>query len=300
MANDLSLRGKVIFITGSSRGIGKSIALRAAKAGAHIAIVAKTVTPHPKLEGTIHSVAKEIESLGGKALALQCDIRNDEEVAKAIKATVDFFGGIDVVINNASAISLTGTEETSMKKYDLMNGVNSRGTFLVTKLALPYLKKSAQLGRNPHILMLGPPLDLDPKWFSGNVAYTIAKFGMSMCVLGFSEEFREEGIAANSLWPQTGIETAAISNYLAPDHMNTTRKPEIMADAAFVILSQDAREYTGNFTIDEGILRSQGIQNLDHYRVDPRVKEEDLMPDFFVPDNYSFTTPPKMVLKARL
>ncbi len=274
----MSLAGKTLFITGASRGIGLAIALRAAKDGANIAIAAKTVTPHPKLEGTIYTAAAEIEAAGGKALPLPVDIRHDAAVADAIAKTVEEFGGIDIVVNNASAINLSKTPDIEMKRFDLMHQINARGTFLVTKLALPYLEKSA----NPHVLMLSPPLDMKAKWFAPHLAYTMAKFGMSLCVLGFAEEFRARGIAVNALWPRTAIATAAIKNLLGGEKiMRASRTPEILADAAYLIFNKPARTFSGNFLIDDTFLASEGVTDLERYRVDPSVP---LQPDFFVPE----------------
>jgi citronellol/citronellal dehydrogenase len=275
----MSLKGKTLFITGASRGIGLAIALRAAKDGANIAIAAKTADPHPKLPGTIYSAAKEIEAAGGKALPLVVDVREEDNVANAIEQTAAQFGGIDICVNNASAIQLTPTTMTDMKRYDLMHQINTRGTFMVSKYCVPHLKKAA----NPHILNLSPPLDMSERWFSGHVAYTMAKYGMSMCVLGMAGEFRVDGIAVNALWPRTGIATAAIRNALAGDEgMKMCRTPEIMADAAHVILTKRARDFTGNFCIDDTLLWDAGVRDFDKYRVDPT---RDLMPDFFVPES---------------
>ncbi|MEL7273636.1 MAG: NAD(P)-dependent oxidoreductase [Pseudomonadota bacterium] len=273
-----SLKGKTIFMSGGSRGIGLAIALRAAQDGAHVAIAAKTDTPHPKLPGTIHTAAAEIEEAGGKALALVCDIRSEEAVHAAVDATVEKFGGIDICINNASAIQLTPTEATDMKRFDLMHQINTRGTFLVSKTCLPHLKKSD----NAHILNLAPPLDMSPKWFAPHVAYTMAKYGMSMCTLGMAAEFAKKGIAVNSLWPLTAIDTAAVRNLLGGDAMaNMSRKPDIMADAAHAVLVKDAKECTGNFFIDEQVLREEGVTDFDQYAHNPG---QPLAGDFFVPD----------------
>jgi citronellol/citronellal dehydrogenase len=272
----MSLSGKSLFITGASRGIGLAIALRAARDGANVAIVAKTAEPNPKLPGTIFTAAKEIEDAGGKALAIACDIRNDDQVAAAVAKTVETFGGIDILVNNASAINLSGTEALDMKRYDLMHGINTRGTFLCSKLCIPHLKKA----KNPHVLNLSPPLNMETRWFAPHVAYTMAKFGMSMCVLGMAGEYKSAGIAFNALWPRTTIATAAIKNLLGGDQMmKASRKPEIIADAAHVIFNRPARECTGNFFIDDEVLKSAGITDLDKYAVDPSQK---LMPDFFV------------------
>ncbi len=284
----MSLNGKTLFVTGASRGIGLAIALRAARDGANIAIAAKTAEPHKHLPGTIYSAAEEIEKAGGKALPLIVDVRDEASVYEAVEKTVAAFGGIDVCVNNASAIQLTGTLATDMKRYDLMNQVNARGTYLTSKACIPHLKKAA----NPHVLMLSPPLDMSPKWFQGHVAYTMAKFGMSMCVLGMAEEFREDGIAFNALWPRTGIATAAIQFALAGDEgMKACRTPEIMADAAHAIFEKPSREFTGNFLIDDSFLYAEGERDFDKYRVDPTTK---LMPDFFVPE--SSKPPPGVVV----
>ena len=273
----MSLNGKTLFITGASRGIGLAIALRAARDGANIAIAAKTAEPHKHLPGTIYTAAEEIEKAGGKALPLIVDVRDEASVYEAVEKTVAAFGGIDICVNNASAIQLTGTLATEMKRYDLLNQVNARGTYLTSKACIPHLKKAA----NPHVLMLSPPLDMSPKWFQGHVAYTMAKFGMSMCVLGMAEEFREDGIAFNALWPRTGIATAAIQFALAGDEgMKACRTPEIMADAAHAIFEKPSREFTGNFLIDDSFLYAEGERDFDKYRVDPTTR---LMPDFFVP-----------------
>lgn len=275
----MSLAGKTLFITGASRGIGFAIALRAAKDGANIAIAAKTAEPNPKLPGTIYTAAEEIEKAGGKALPLVCDIRFEEQVVDAVEKTVARFGGIDICVNNASAISLTGTLQTDMKRFDLMQQINARGTYLVSRTCIPHLKKAA----NPHVLMLSPPLDMNPKWFRGHTAYTMAKFGMSMCVLGMAAEFADEGIAFNALWPRTGIATAAIRNALAGDEgMKHCRTTDILSDAAYLIFCEPAKSFTGRFLIDDTFLAGNGVTDFDKYRVDPT---KDLMPDFFVPDN---------------
>jgi citronellol/citronellal dehydrogenase len=274
-----SLKGKTLFITGASRGIGLAIAKRAAADGANIAIVAKTQEPHPKLEGTIDTAAAEVEAAGGRALALACDIRFEEEVEKAVAATVAAFGGIDICINNASAVSLSGTEQTPMKRYDLMSSVNARGTFLVSKTCIPHLRKA----ENPHILMLSPPLDLRAKWFAGNLAYSIAKYGMSLCVLGLAEELKGAGIGVNALWPRSTIATAAIRNVLGGERIwRLSRKPEIVADAAHLVFAQPARTFSGNFLIDDSFLCERGgVTDFAHYSVEPG---KPLAPDFFVPD----------------
>jgi citronellol/citronellal dehydrogenase len=271
----MSLRGKTLFITGASRGIGLAIAVRAARDGANVAIAAKTTEPHPKLPGTIYTAAKEIEDAGGKALPLQVDIRHEEQVLEAVKKTAETFGGIDICVNNASAINLTGTEALDMKRYDLMHGINTRGTFVTSKACIPYLKKAA----NPHVLNLSPPLNMEERWFAPHVAYTMAKFGMSMCVLGMAGEFRKDGIAFNALWPRTTIATAAVQNLLGGDAMiKGSRKPDIMADAAYAIFNRPAKETTGNFFIDEDVLTQAGVTDFGHYAVDPTAK---LFPDFF-------------------
>jgi citronellol/citronellal dehydrogenase len=272
----MSLRGKTLFITGASRGIGLAIGLRAARDGANVAIVAKTDQPHPKLPGTIHTAAKDIEAAGGKALAIACDVRQEEQVAAAVAKTVETFGGLDILVNNASAINLTSTEATDMKRYDLMHQINTRGTFLCSKLCIPHLKKS----QNAHVLNLSPPLNMEQRWFAPHVAYTMAKYGMSMCVLGMSGEYKSAGIAFNALWPRTTIATAAINNLLGGDQMmKASRKPEIMGDAAYVIFNRPSRECTGNFFIDDDVLASAGKTDLSEYAVDPTAK---LMPDFFI------------------
>lgn len=278
-----SLKGKALFITGASRGIGLAIALRAARDGANIAIAAKTAEPHKHLPGTIYTAAEEIEKAGGKALPLVVDIRDEAMVKDAVEKTVAKFGGIDICINNASAISLTGTEATELKRWDLMHSINSRGTFLVSKTCIPHLRKSA----NPHVLMLSPPLDMSPKWFGGHVAYTMAKYGMSMCVLGMAEEFKTDGIAFNALWPRTAIATAAVEFALGGDAMiKGSRTVEILSDCAHLIFTKPARDFTGNFLIDDNFLYEHGVRDFEKYRVDPSRK---LFPDFFVPDN---ATPP--------
>jgi len=273
------LKGKTLFITGASRGIGLAIALRAARDGANIVIAAKTDKPHPKLPGTIYTAAEEIVKAGGRALPLIVDIRFEDQIVKAIKRTIDEFGGIDIVINNASAISLTDTFNTSTKVYDLMNQINMRGTFLTSKLCLPYLLKS----KNPHILNISPPLSMLPQWFSKHVAYTMAKYGMSMCVLGMAEEFKGE-VGVNALWPLTSISTAAVKNIVGGEDMiQRSRTPEIMAEAAYYILTSDCKTCTGNFFVDEQILRLHGIKNFDRYLTDKRYKNE-LQYDFFLED----------------
>ncbi len=270
------LKDRTLFVSGGSRGIGLAIAMRAAQDGANIIIAAKTAEPHPKLPGTIYTAAAEIEAAGGKALPLVCDIRSEEQVAEAVAKGADQFGGIDICVNNASAISLTPTLQTPMKRFDLMHQVNTRGTFLVSKTCIPYLMKSG----NPHILNLSAPLNMEEKWFAPHVAYTMAKFGMSMCVLGMAGEFREQGIAVNALWPRTTIATAAVQTLFGGDELaRRSRKPEIMGDAAHVILTRPSREFTGNFCIDDEVLESVGVSDLSVYAVDPSVE---LAPDFFV------------------
>jgi NAD(P)-dependent dehydrogenase (short-subunit alcohol dehydrogenase family)/putative sterol carrier protein len=283
MINTGKLAGKVIYVTGGSRGIGLTMALKAARDGAKIVVAAKTADPHPKLPGTIFTAAKEIEAAGGQALPCVVDVRDEAQVQASIELAVKHFGGIDIVINNASAISLTGTQETDMKKYDLMHQINTRGTYLVSKCALPYLKESASKGRNPHILNNSPPLSMNPRWFRDHVAYTMAKYGMSMCVLGMSEEFKQTGIAVNAIWPKTAIYTAAMEMLGGGGEIAAQcRRPEIMADAAYVILTRDARNFTGNFCVDESVLREEGMKDFSQYLTSPEQKESDLMPDFFL------------------
>eukprot|EP01080_Neovahlkampfia_damariscottae_P007056 gene7056-11219_t len=278
MPTNRNLKGQTIFITGASRGIGLAIAIECAKDGANVCIAAKTADKHPKLEGTIFTAAKQIEEAGGKALPVQCDIRSEEQVKEAIKKCVDTFGGIDICINNASAIHLKGVEDIDMKRFDLMHAVNARGTFLVSKLCLPYLKKS----QNPHILMLSPPLEMEPKWFKNHTAYTMAKYGMSMCVLGMSEEFKPYNIAVNALWPLTSVATAAVQNILGGDYaMKKSRKPSIMSKSAYIILTRDSSTCTGNIFIDELVLEEEGETNWDQYANVPGIK---LMPDLFIND----------------
>ena len=274
-----TLKNKTLFVSGASRGIGLAIAKRAAEDGANIILAAKTAEPHPKLPGTIYTAAEEIVEAGGQALPVICDIRDEENVRNAVNKGVERFGGIDICINNASAIQLTGTLQTDMKRYDLMNQINARGTFLVSKVCLPHLLKS----ENPHILNLSPPLDMSPKWFGPHVAYTMAKFGMSLCVLGMAEEFKEEGVAVNALWPRTAIATAAIKNALGGDEvMNISRSPEIMGDAAYVILTKNSKDFTGNFCIDDNLLADNGVTDFSKYA---EVPFSELAPDFFVPDD---------------
>jgi len=274
----MSLKGKTIFITGASRGIGLAIAERCARDGANIAIAAKTADPHPKLEGTIHTAAAAIEAAGGKALALQCDIRDEASVQAAVAKTAETFGGIDIVVNNASAIFPMPTKDTPIKRWDLMHGVNARGTFLVTQACLPWLEKA----ENPHILALSPPLDMQVKWFAPHVAYTSAKYGMSLCILGWAGEFKGR-IAANAIWPRTAIATAAIANVLAGEEaFKHCRKPDILAETAYRVMLKPAAGFTGNFLIDDSFLVSEGVTDLDQYAVEPG---QALLPDFFVPDH---------------
>jgi citronellol/citronellal dehydrogenase len=285
-----TLTNKTLFITGASRGIGLAIALRAAREGANIAIAAKTETPHPKLPGTIHTAAEEIEQAGGKALPLTVDVRDEEAVERALARTAEIFGSLDIVVNNASAISVSPVAQTEMRRFDLMHQINSRGTFMVSRHALPYLEKA----ENPHILMLSPPLDMQEKWFAGRTAYAIAKFGMSLVVLGLAGELRGR-IAVNALWPRTTIATAAIKNLLGGDAiMRMSRTPEILADAAALIFAKPAKSFSGNFLIDDTFLAAEGVTDFDRYRVDP---SQPLAPDFFVPDDMA---PPQGVsLKAK-
>ena len=275
----MSLAGKRIFITGGSRGIGLAIALRAARDGASVAIAAKTAEVNPKLPGTIYSAAGEIEAAGGVALPIQCDLRDEAQIEAAIAKAAAEFGGIDILINNASAINLTKTEATPAKRFDLMFDVNVRGTFLTSQAAIPHLRESAKAGRNPHILTLSPPLSMKAKWFQHHVAYTMAKYGMSMCVLGMSEEFRKEGIAVNALWPRTAIDTAALQMIPGVDTA-ACRTPEILADAAYIILNRESKGCTGNFFVDDELLASEGITDLEKYSVVPGTK--DFLLDFFL------------------
>jgi len=271
-----SLKGKTLFITGASRGIGKAIGLRAAKDGANVVIAAKTTEPHPKLSGTIFTAADEIEKAGGRALPLVVDVRSEDQIAEAVKHTVHKFGGIDILVNNASAISLTGTLDTPMKRFDLMHQINTRGTYACSQACLPYLLKA----KNPHILNLSPPLNMEAKWFGPHVAYTMAKFGMSLCVLGMAEEFKSQGVAVNALWPRTVIATAAVQNLLGGDEtLKGSRSTDIMADAAHVILTKPSREFTGHFCVDDEVLASIGVTDLSKYALSPDAK---LIPDFFV------------------
>lgn len=284
-----TLKGKTLFITGASRGIGLAIAKRAAQDGANVAIAAKSAEPHKHLPGTIYTAAEEIEAAGGKALPIVCDIRFEDQVEAAVNQTVEKFGGIDICVNNASAISLTGTEATEMKRWDLMHQINARGAFLTSKTCIPHLKKA----ENPHVLMLSPPLDMSAKWFAGHVAYTMAKYGMSLCVLGMAEEFRNDGIAFNALWPRTAIATAAVKFALGGDEMmQASRTVDILSDAAHLIFTKPSRECTGNFFIDDVLLYENGVTDFEKYRVDPSKK---LAPDFFVPDE---STPPPGVAET--
>jgi len=273
---DGSLKNKTVFVTGASRGIGLAIAKRAAADGANIVIAAKTAEPHPKLPGTVYTAAEEIEAAGGRALPRIVDIRYEEQVAEAVQAAAERFGGIDILINNASAIQLTGTLKTEMKRFDLMQQINARGTFLCSKLCLPHLLEA----ENPHVLTLAPPLNIEERWFAPHVAYSLAKFGMSLCTLGMAGEFRERGVAFNALWPRTTIATAAVANLLGGEDLTRrSRRPEILADAAHWILTQPAASLTGNFFIDEDVLARAGVTDLSSYAIDP---EADLAPDFFI------------------
>jgi citronellol/citronellal dehydrogenase len=273
------LSGKTLFISGASRGIGLAIAKRAAADGANIVIAAKTAEPHPKLSGTIYTAADEIREAGGQALPLLVDVRYEDQVEAAMEKAAAEFGGIDILVNNASAINLAGTESVSMKGYDLMHTVNTRGTFLCSQKAVPYLRKSD----NPHVLNLSPPLNMEIRWFQNHVAYSMAKYGMSMCVLGMSSEFKRDGIAFNALWPRTAIATAAVANHLGGDMMMVrSRTVDIMADAAHIILTRNSREFTGNFYVDDDVLASEGITDLNHYQVDTALDIKELLPDFFV------------------
>lgn len=275
----MSLAGKKIFVTGGSRGIGLAIALKAARDGAMIAIAAKTSDPHPKLPGTIHSAAQEIEAAGGKALPIQCDLRDENQIAESVEKAVSEFGGLDILINNASAINLTPTLATPAKRFDLMFDVNVRGTFLTSQAVIPHLKESAKQGRNPHILTLSPPLSMKAKWFKNHVAYTMAKYGMSMCVLGMAEEFKREKIAVNALWPRTAIDTAALAMIPGVDTA-ACRTPEILADAAYIILNRESASCSGNFFVDDEVLASAGITDLEKYSVVPGTT--DFLLDFFL------------------
>ncbi len=271
-----SLSGKTLFITGASRGIGLSIALRAARDGANIAVAAKTTSPEPRLPGTVHSAVEQINAAGGRGLACPCDVRFDDQVSAAVQRTVEKFGGIDVLVNNASALFLAGTLDTPAKRFDLIHAINVRGTFLASQACLPHLKRAA----NPHILNLAPPLNIEARWFAPHLAYSLSKFGMSLCVLGMAEEFRSAGIAVNALWPRTAIATAAVRNLLGGDDaVRHCRQPEIVADAAYAILTRPSRECTGQFFLDEDVLRDSGVRDLSNYAVDPTAE---LLPDFFV------------------
>ncbi|MBR3192904.1 NAD(P)-dependent oxidoreductase [Bosea sp. (in: a-proteobacteria)] len=274
----MSLKGKTLFITGGSRGIGLAIAIKAARDGANVTIAAKTAEPHPKLEGTIYTAAAEIEAAGGKCLPLMVDVRDEQSVTEAIAKTAQTFGGLDIVVNNASAISLTNTQMTDMKRFDLMHQINTRGTFMVSKYAIPHLEKA----ENPHILMLSPPLDMKMRWFAPHLAYTMAKYGMSLCVLGLAGELAPKGIAVNALWPRTTVATAAVKNLLGGDKMvQASRTPEMLADAAYMVFNKPSRSFSGNFLIDDNFMAGEGVTDFTSYRVDPSVP---LMPDFFVPE----------------
>ncbi len=274
-----SLQGKTVFITGASRGIGKAIGIAAAREGANVVIAAKSSVPNPKLPGTIFSAAQEVEAAGGKALPVQLDVRDDAQIDAAVAAAVDRFGGIDVLVNNASAIHLAGTVETPVKRYDLMSQVNVRGTFLCSRACVPHLARAA----NPHILNLAPPLDLRPKWFASHLAYTMAKYGMSLCVLGMAEELKPQKIAVNALWPKTVIATAAVQNLLGGDAtVRLSRKPDIMADAAHVILTRKSSDFTGNFCVDEDVLKKAGVSDFSPYAMTPGTKDSELLPDYFL------------------
>lgn len=278
-----TLKGKTLFITGASRGIGKAIALRAAQDGANVVIAAKTAEPHPKLPGTIYTAKEEIEAAGAKegarALACVCDVRFEEQIREAVELAVKTFGGLDILVNNASAISLTGTLETPLKRFDLMHGINTRGTFACSQAAIPHLEKAD----NPHILNISPPLNMEARWFAPHVAYTMAKYGMSLCVLGMSEELRPKRIGVNALWPKTVIATAAVQNLLGGDvTVQGSRKPDIMADAAHAILTQKSTETTGNFFVDEAVLRKAGVTDFAHYATTPGMPDSELIPDYFL------------------
>ena len=274
----MSLKGKTLFITGGSRGIGLAIAIKAARDGANVTIAAKTAEPHPKFEGTIYTAAAEIEAAGGKCLPLMVDVRDEQSVTEAIAKTAQTFGGLDIVVNNASAISLTNTQMTDMKRFDLMHQINTRGTFMVSKYAIPHLEKA----ENPHILMLSPPLDMKMRWFAPHLAYTMAKYGMSLCVLGLAGELAPKGIAVNALWPRTTVATAAVKNLLGGDKMvQASRTPQMLADAAYMVFNKPSRSFSGNFLIDDNFMAGEGVTDFTSYRVDPSVP---LMPDFFVPE----------------
>ena len=271
----MSLKGKTVFITGASRGIGREIALRCARDGANIVVTGKTAEPHPRLNGTIHSVAREIEAAGGAALSVQLDVRDADAVAAAVDQAAAAFGGLDCLVNNASAIALTGTLDTPVKRLDLMLAVNLRATFVCSQACIPHLRKAS----NPHILTLSPPLDMRARWFKDHLAYTMAKYGMSMCTLGMAEELRADGIAVNSLWPRTTIATAAIEFNFPEAILKASRKPAIMADAAYAILNRDSRRMTGQFYIDEAVLREEGVTDFDRYAITPGAR---LYPDLFL------------------
>jgi citronellol/citronellal dehydrogenase len=286
----MSLAGRTLFITGGSRGIGLAIGVRAARDGANVVLAAKTDTPHPRLPGTIHTAAAEIEAAGGRALGVVCDIRDAAQVDAAVERAVASFGGIDILVNNASAIALTGTEATDLKRFDLMHQVNARGTFVCSRACLAHLRRSA----NPHILTLSPPLDMQPKWFAPHVAYSMAKYGMSLCTLGMSEEFRADGVAVNSLWPLTAIDTAAVRNVLGGEAVaRNCRSAAIVADAAYAILCRPARECTGQFLIDEEVLRAEGVTDFSVYA--PEAGDRPLVADFFVPDAVVARSPTRLV-----
>jgi len=286
-----TLSGKTLFITGASRGIGLAIALRAARDGANVAIAAKTAEPHRHLPGTIYTAAKEIEAAGGRALPLVVDVRDEAAVVRAVESTAGMFGGIEVCVNNASAIQLTGTLGTDMKRFDLMHQINTRGTFLASKACIPHLRRAA----NPHVLMISPPLDMSPRWFGPHTAYTMAKFGMSLCVLGMADEFRQDGIAFNALWPRTIIATAAIQFALGGDEaMRRCRTPAVMADAAYAVVTKPSRECTGRFLIDDSVLYEEGERDFDKYRMDPQLVP---IADFFVPD--TMPPPPGVTIADR-
>jgi len=294
MENIFQLKGKTVLITGGSRGIGLAIGIRLAKEGANIAIAAKTDTPHPKLPGTIYTACKQIEEAGGNALPIKCDIRNEEEVKEAIQKTVEKFGGLDILINNASAIWTKGTEETPMKKYDLMSTINARATFMTTKYAIPHLLISSSKGRNPSVLNISPPLSMKTKWFSPHTAYSMSKYGMSMCILGMSGEFAEQGIAFNALWPKHAIATAAIEFIAGHEALDQCRKPEVIADSAFIVLTRDSSKVTGNFYIDETLLEESGISKKEihsKYSVNPSTLP---LQDFFVDDEHFKNDQPRI------
>ncbi|KAI9026214.1 short chain dehydrogenase [Hyaloraphidium curvatum] len=296
----MSLRDKVVFLSGGSRGIGLASAIRLAKEGAKIVITGKTTDTNPKLPGTIYSAAEDCKAAGAPdAIGIPCDIRDEKQVIEAVNKAVQHFGGIDILINNASAISITPTEKLGTKMFDLMNSINLRGTWLVTKYCIPHLKESARKGRNPHIVNMSPPVILEPDAIGRGTAYALAKYGMSLQVLGHSAELREAGVAANGLWPWKGVFTAAIRNVLAGDSAAPyCFRPDIQADALFVIVSQDSKAYTGNLTIDAMVLESQGIKDMTVYKVDPTKKDSEMMGMAYLPAGYTFTLPPKKVLSA--